>query len=112
MTKFNESDRCRIPNECIKKHSIVCNVKDETRRSIIARVRMDVYSESKPAAYLKFKCARVPREFVNCRRTMAMHVRALAVLGLVFMLVTTVQGAPGRKRPSRSAHEKNAVSYL
>lgn len=116
-----DSTASRIPNmdqyecqELEKQCSLACRVqeKDECgRRSIIARVPMDVYSESKRAAYLKFKCARGSREFVNCRRTMGVHVRALAVLGLVFMLVTTIQGAPGRKRSGRSAHEKNAVSF-
>ncbi|XP_038210086.1 matrix metalloproteinase-2-like [Zerene cesonia] len=131
MTKYHSNeiegstdlDRCRIPNmvqyegneELEKRCSLVCRWYKEKgvygKRSIITRVRMDVYSESKQAADLKFKCAR-GRECVKFR-TMAVHVRGLAVIGLVLMLVATIQAAPTRSRPGRSTHiEKNTRSYL
>lgn len=86
-------------------------VEDEYGKGSIRR-RVVGYGGARRAAYLKYKCVRDAEECTDAfGRTMGVHVRAVAVIGLVFMLLATCAAAPARARPARSAHaEKTAVS--
>lgn len=114
-TDLDSSDKyeCQIETRCCftacKFHEE--GVEDEYGKGSIRR-RVVSYGGARRAAYLKFKCVRDTEECTDALgRTMGVHVRALAVIGLVFMLLATCAAAPAHPRSARSAHaEKNAVS--
>lgn len=104
---------CQIETRCsLIEYGLHKNEDEYGKESIRSRVRFDGYGGARRAADLKFKCVRETEECTDAfGRTMGVHVRVVAVIGLMFMLLATSAAAPGRSRPGRSAHiEEKAVS--
>lgn len=105
---------CQIKTRYFFTSGLHKNEDEYGKGSIRRRVRVAGYGGARRAADLKFKCVWDSEECTDAiRRTMGVHVRVLAVIGLVLMLLTTSAAAPARSRLGRSTHvEKNAVSVL
>ncbi|CAH2096079.1 unnamed protein product [Euphydryas editha] len=106
---------CQIETRCsLIEYGLHKNEDEYGKGSIRRRIRFDVHGGARRAADLKFKCVRETEVYTDAfGRTMGVHVRVVAVIGLVFMLLTTSAAAPARSRPGRSAHiETKAVSNL
>lgn len=103
---------CQIETRCSLKCGLHKNEDEYVKGSIRRRVRVDGYGGARRAANLKFKCVWDTEECTDAiGRTMGVHVRVVAVIGLVLMLLSTSAAAPTRSRLGRSTHvEKNAVS--
>lgn len=132
--ELTDLDRCRILNhgklECQYESERRCSAKDRASQRYVLHNKEDVYGKesitrkrveadecggSRRAANLKFKCSRDAQKWMGAiGRTMGIrvHVRAIAVVGLFLAVLATSAAAPTRSRPTRSAHEKSARSYL
>lgn len=130
IIKLTDLGRCTINNKQNDEHSY-----DFERRSSVVsegcrcdfhkkedvygklitrkRVEADIYGGARQAADLKFKCIQDGSNRMEAiRRTMGVRLRAVAVVGLLFVMLATCTAAPTRARPTRSAHhEKSAVSF-
>lgn len=137
--KLTDLDRCRILNkekiECQHESERRCSATDRpchraSERYVLhnkedvygkesitrKRVEVDECGGSRRAANLKFKCSRDAQEWMGATgRTMGVrvHVRALAVVGLLLAVLATSAAAPApvRSRPTRSEHGINPVSF-
>lgn len=103
---------CQIKDRCSFMSGLHKNEDEYGKGSIRRRVRVVGYGGARRTADLKFKCVWDREECTDAiRRTMGVHVRVLAVIGLVLTLLATSAAAPARSRLERSTHlEKNAVS--
>ncbi|KAJ8731273.1 hypothetical protein PYW07_004437 [Mythimna separata] len=138
--KLTDLDRCRILNkeqiECqheserrcsatnrpchrASERCVLHNKEDVYGKESITRKRVEVdeCGSSRRAADLKFKCSRDAQEWTGALgRTIGVRVDVLviAVVALFLSVLATCAAAPApaRSRPTRSAHEKIARSYL
>lgn len=123
-------DRYKLPNKDNKERKIEfesrCSLaiggsdlyelhKDEVvygNESIIKmRVEVDCYGGARQTADLKFQYVRDVHKWIETTgRTIGVHVRRVAVIGLLLAMLTTTCAAPAaRSQPTRSTHHDDSV---